>query len=120
MDYKVTTFDVCVPGMERMKNIDEWIISAPVVIGMSLPDIRQALFDDVRHAPDWIDQQRMREAVDACYQDILDALGPHKAIGNNPFDLEPDHGDEIDECCQVFMFVHCVETLELVEVVEFE
>ena len=65
MAYEVTTFDVCMPGFERLRNRDEFILVASVWYGMSKDDLLEQFNSDIQacERPDDFDYDAVRKLV---------------------------------------------------------
>ena len=65
MAYEVTTFDVRMPGFERLRNRDEFILVAVVWYGMSKDDLLEQFNSDIQVCtrPDDFDYDAVRKLV---------------------------------------------------------
>ena len=65
MAYEVTTFDVCMPGFERLRNRDEFILVASVWYGMSKYDLLDQFNSGIQGCarPDDFDYDVVRKLV---------------------------------------------------------
>ncbi|NDF13425.1 MAG: hypothetical protein EB060_11515 [Proteobacteria bacterium] len=104
---KVSHFDVCVPGYERLRCQDEIILTTPVWNGATAEDLREGFLTCIQcvcWAEDFI-YSAAPKAVEEFYQDFLKpAFDRHP----NPFSLEeaPEEDPDGDvEGCLAFLYL---------------
>lgn len=109
MAYTVSSFDVCVPGFERLRNRNEFILTAPISAETMLPDLLESFEADIQCCDrfDGFDYDEARRVVRDYLNSTLASLR-----WPNPFNLEAGRGDigldEGDEGCTAFMYIeHC-------------
>lgn len=104
--YTVNSWDVCAPGMERLRNNYEFILAIPVSHGTDLDDVRQALKLDINSHDQRasFDYPACRAAIDQfCDQTLRPRMDDAKA---NPFaDLETESEDDSEQGCYLYVFM---------------
>lgn len=109
MTYEITTFDVCMSGMERLRNRDEFILLASVWHGMGKTDLRSQFIDDIQAVAreDDFDYEGCRNVVNA----FMETTSMQQVL---EFVSEPDYdenGEPIEddsESCQAFLYIRRV------------
>lgn len=71
-NYEVTTFDVCQPGFERLRNQDEFLLVASVQNDTTRDAMIQQFIEDLQACdrPAGFDYDACRTAIRDCCQDI--------------------------------------------------
>lgn len=96
----LSSFDVCVPGFERLRSQDEFILATPITAEMATGDIHNALNDDLQCCAreNDFDYNRARDIID----DFCRSFNAH-----NPFNLEPTppYSEDEDSCCYLFLYI---------------
>lgn len=108
--YEIASFDVCMPGFERMRSASEFILVASVQYGMSKDDLIGAFNDDLQSCmrPDDFDYGGAREVVRA-YVNGLDMAQVLQYI-DAPKDPEADI-DIVEELegCNAYLYIRTLD-----------
>lgn len=102
LKYYVNSFDVCVPGYERLRSQDEFILATPIAHDSDLDQLVSELKQDIQSCERFagFDYDAARKAVD----DWVVGAKPLFAQPN-PFDLETaDYGEE-DNLVTLYLYV---------------
>lgn len=96
MTYEITTFDVCTPGFERLRNRDEFILVASVWHGMSKSDLTEQFIADIQavEREDDFDYDAARVAVTEYLADVK--MASVLCYVDEP-ELDEDGEPELDE-----------------------
>ena len=115
MAYEVTTFDVCRPGFERLRNRDEFILVASVWYGMSKLVLLEQFNYDIQacERPDDFDYDAIRKLVTETMAnvrmvDVLRYIDPPKVVD----DADVDDIDDIEqemEGCKAYLYIRDTE-----------
>jgi hypothetical protein len=108
--YEVTTLDVCVYGMERLRNRNEFILTARIDAETDSGDLLEEWLRDIQACdrPDGFDYDAVREAVTNYYESTVRPLFRRRS---NPFNLESGRTDigldefDSDTSCTAFLFI---------------
>ena len=110
MAYEVTAFDVCVPGFERLRNRDEFILVASVWYGMSKDDLLKQFNSNIQVCirPDDFDYDAVRKLVaetvaNARTVDVLSYIDPPK-VDDADVDIEQEM-----EGCKAYLYIRDTE-----------
>ena len=112
MAYEVTTFDVCMPGFERLRNRDEFILVASVWYGMSKDDLLEQFNSDIQacERPDDFDSDAIRKLVTETVAnvrmvDVLYHLDSPKVVD----DADVDDIEQEMEGCKAYLYIRDTE-----------
>jgi hypothetical protein len=104
--YKVNSFDVCVSGMERLRNQDEFMANALIGPETDAGGIFEQLLDDVaacEHFADF-DYKAARAGISEWFHAEFKPIFDRKPV--NPFDLEQVVDDpDLEDYCRVFIYI---------------
>ena len=91
--YTVNSYDICTPGMERLRSNSEFIIPVRVYHGLKAEEIRTCMLDDIGQYehPDGFDYGACRKAIKAFCDSELKGR-EHKLWGKIAYDPEDDEG----------------------------
>src|ERR1700722_20163054 len=94
MAYQINTFDVCTQGFERLRNQDEFILTAIVESDTSADSIREQWLENIQCCDrgDDFDYQDAKDVVEIFWKRNIAPLFSKP----NPFNLEPV-GDDVHE-----------------------
>lgn len=97
--YDITTFDVCVPGFERLRSNAEFILVASVWPDMSHQDLQTAWLDDMQSCdrPDNFDFDAVRTLV----TNFAASINMKRALEY----VEPSFDDDSGEGCHAYLFI---------------
>ena len=100
----LNSYDVCVPGYERLRRNSEFILAIPVGPNDTRHDVYQALLDDVQacERPDQFDW-------DGCRQMLADAFGNPDRF-NEQFDGTLPECDDNDDSCYLYLYCEQVDS----------
>ena len=101
--YTVNSFDVCAPGMERLRNRSEFLLVASIVPGTSAASLRQQWLDDIQACVrgDWFDYDAARQAVESAMRYYVRPAFRRKRW--NPFGVPSVRDGE--ESCMAYLFI---------------
>lgn len=108
MSYKVTTFDVCVSGSERLRTYEEFILAASIDAETDSADLLEQWISEIDACgrPDDFDFDAAHEAVSSYYEEKIKPLFARKS---NPFSLDPRSVEENEsfegDGCYAFLYV---------------
>ena len=107
MAYEVTTFDVCMPGFERLRNRDEFILVASVWYGMSKLALLEQFnsYIQVCARPDDFDYDAIRKLVtetmaNVSMVDVLRYIDPPRVDDADVDDIEQEM-----EGCKAYLYI---------------
>ena len=104
MAYEVTTFDVCMPGFERLRNRDEFILVASVWYGMSKLVLLEQFNSDIQVCarPDDFDYAAIRKLV----TEIIVASASSVPRYIDPPKVDDADVDDIEhEGCKAYLYI---------------
>ena len=101
-NYRVTTFDICVPGFERMRSQNETIVACYV----------NGFFNADEFLSGWLEDARLNDECDSDFVETIReyhsrAVVPYfERYGVNPFDLEyPSEDEDMDDGVCAYLFI---------------
>lgn len=105
---RVTTFDVCVPGMERLRSQSEFILLAYLQPSTTGGNIREQWLDDLQvcERPDGFNYDAARQAIESAVKDYVRPAFRRKRW--NPFSV-PRAADS-DDGCAAYLFIEDLES----------
>ena len=94
---RLTSYDVCVQGFERLRSRSEFILAIPVAAGMTADEVRDELNSDLQccdRGPGF-DWNAARAVIDAFVADLKPGAFDHI-----------EARDEDDEPCYLFLYIN--------------
>lgn len=98
MSYRVTSWDICVQGFERLRSYTETLLAVPLSPDMTMENIKEALVEDLQicERPEGFNYNKARNVL----TNFVERLQP-RYKETNPFDVEEGPKDN-----PVYLFVY--------------
>lgn len=112
MKYEPTTFDVCISGMERLRNQNEFMLLAYLVPSTNAKSIREQWLDDMNGCDrfDGFEYDACRIAIDKAMAGWVRPAFRRRRW--NPFGLSRTKRSEHGDGCIAFLYIRVPETGE--------